>query len=452
MTDLDIKSMRWLILPLRRFMNNSASSGIVLFGAALLAMLMANSPWHEEFHHFWELSFTIGWEGFRLEQSLHHWINDGLMSMFFFVVGLELKRELIDGELRDPRHAVLPIIAAVFGMLLPAIIYLSLNLSPSTRLGWGIPMATDIAFALGVLYLLGDRVPTAAKVFLTSIAIVDDLGAVLVIALFYTSDINFVSLLVGLAFLLVLAVANRLGVRNTSFYGIIGIGGIWVSFFMSGIHPTIAAVLIAFTIPARGIMPRRHYLDRMNYLIGAFQKTQVTPSPLLTERQMEIVEKIREVTKAFLPPLQRLEHALHPFVAYVVMPLFALSNAGVRLTPEVLSYVGSSVTIGIFLGLLLGKTLGIFGVSWLLVRLKMIRLPEGIHMQHIMGLSLLAAIGFTMSLFIAGLASDQESFILQAKLGILSASLIAGVLGYTILRYSYRMQAAVIEPQSDLVG
>lgn len=424
----------WLIEPLKRFINNSAFSGILLLSATCLAMLIANSPWAEAFHHFWEIEFAIGTENFLLKQSLHHWINDGLMSIFFFVVGLELKREFIAGELRNPKNAIMPIIAATCGMIFPALIYLFFNSEPSTQKGWGIPTATDIAFALGVLYLLGDRVPTVLKVFLTTIAIVDDLGAVLVIAIFYTSEININSLITAGIFLFVLIVANRLGVRKTWFYGVIGIVGIWASFSMSGVHPTISAVLLAFTIPARTSIDEEKYLYKMNYLIEEFKKAQTTQLPVVTHEQIEIVEKMREVGKVFLPPLQRLEYILHPWVAYVVMPIFALSNAGVAISQESLQYFSSNVTLGIVLGLIAGKFFGICGVSWLLHRFKLVRLHPEITLLHLIGVGFLSAIGFTMSLFIAELASQESSFLVQAKIGILFASFIAGIVGYMIMR------------------
>ncbi len=424
----------WLVKPLKRFINNSAFSGILLFSATILAMIIANSPWAEAFHHFWEIEFAIGTEKFLMKKSLHHWINDGLMSIFFFVVGLELKRELLAGELRNPKNAILPIIAAICGMLFPALIYIMFNPNLPTQKGWGIPMATDIAFALGVLYLLGDKVPTTVKVFLTTIAIVDDLGAVLVIAIFYTSEINVNSLITAGVFLLVLIVANRLGVRKTWFYGIIGIGGIWVSFSMSGVHPTISAVLLAFTIPARTYIDEEKYLYKLNYLIDEFKKAQTTHLPVVTHEQIEIVEKMREVGKRFLPPLQRLEYILHPWVAYLVMPIFALSNAGVKISQESLSYLTSNITLGITFGLLLGKFLGISGISWLLHRLKWVRLHPDISLKYLVGVGFLSGIGFTMSLFIAELASQEEIFLVQAKLGILLASILAGGLGYFFIR------------------
>ncbi|MCW8939550.1 MAG: Na+/H+ antiporter NhaA, partial [Flavobacteriales bacterium] len=240
---------KWIIDPIQRFINNSTTSGIVLFSSAFLAIILSNSPWSHEFHAFWELEFSISFDGHYITKNLHHWINDGLMAVFFFVVGLELKREIVAGELKDPKNAILPITAAIGGMILPAVVYLLFNQSGPTTDGWGIPMATDIAFALGVLYLLGNKVPLSLKIFLTALAIVDDIGAVLVIAFFYTSNIDFISLATGGVFMLILIASNLIGIRNTIYYAIIGIGGLWLAFLMSGVHATIAAVMAAMTIP-----------------------------------------------------------------------------------------------------------------------------------------------------------------------------------------------------------
>lgn len=448
---LDRKSFTWLLEPIRRFMNNSALSGILLFSAAALSMIIANSPFGEDFHHFWETKFIIGFESFNINQSLHHWINDGLMSIFFFVVGLELKREIIAGELRNPKNAILPIVAALCGMAFPALIYTFFNPTGEASHGWGIPMATDIAFALGILYLFGDRVPVSLKVFLTTIAIVDDLGAVLVIAFFYTSEINFNSLAVAGGFLVLLAIANRLGIRNTLFYGLIGIVGIWVSFLISGVHATISAVLLAFTIPARVKFTEDAYISKMNFLMNKFRDAQTSKAPMVTEEQLEIVEKIREVGKDAITPLQRLEYYLHPWVAYFVMPIFALSNAGVALSQDAVGEVFSNITLGIIAGLILGKFIGIVGSTLLLHKLKIARIPRELNSFHIIGVGFLAAIGFTMSLFIAELASKNDLFLLQAKLGILIASLISGFLGYYFIKKASKKKITIQVEHTETV-
>ncbi len=431
---------RWIIDPMKRFLSNSSMSGIVLFSSALLAIILSNSPWSEAFHNLWETKISVGLHDWQLSKSLHHWINDGLMAVFFFVVGLELKREIISGELSNPKAAMLPIAAALGGMLVPALIYFALNPSGETSGGWGIPMATDIAFALGILYLLGDKVPVSLKIFLTALAITDDLGAVLVIAFFYTSDINLTSLALGGGFMAVLVIANRIGVRNTLFYGMVGIGGLWLAFLMSGVHATIAAVLAAFTIPANAKISEDLYNRKLASLLDRFKKAKPNNSPTVTTEQLHILEEIRYVSEKALTPLQRLEHAMHPFVSFVVMPLFALANAGISLSAESLSHLGSNVTLGVLLGLLLGKVIGVFGFTALATRLRLASLPDDMSNRHLVGAGFLAGIGFTMSLFIAQLAFDSPVFIEEAKMGILLASLIAGTTGYLIIKSANKVK------------
>lgn len=425
---------KWIIDPMKRFLNNSTMSGIVLFSSALIAILISNSPLADDFHHFWEIKLSIGFHDWQLSKSLHHWINDGLMAVFFFVVGLELKREIISGELNNPRGALLPIAAAVGGMVVPALIYFIINPSGEASGGWGIPMATDIAFALGILYLLGDKVPVSLKIFLTALAIADDLGAVLVIAFFYTSDINMISLLTGAGFMLVLIIANRIGISNTLFYGIVGIGGLWLAFLMSGVHATIAAVMAAFTIPAKVKYSEEVFDKKLSVLMARFREAHPNNSPTVTTEQLHILEKVRYVSKKALTPLQRLEHSMHPLVAFIIMPLFALANAGITLTSESLSLLSSDITIGVFLGLVLGKVIGVVGFVTILVRLGWAELPGDFTRRHLLGAGFLAGIGFTMSLFISNLALENKIYIEAAKMGILLASLVAGLVGYFILK------------------
>jgi NhaA family Na+:H+ antiporter len=420
--------------PMAKFINKSSTSGIILFSSALLAILLANSPWAESFHHFWEKEFSIGFNGKMLSKSLHHWINDGLMAVFFFVVGLELKREIMAGELSTPRKAILPIAAAAGGMIFPALIYLVFNRNGDTSSGWGIPMATDIAFALGILYLLGDRVPVSIKIFLTALAIADDLGAVLVIAFFYTSEINTESLLHAFVYLAILYSANRLGVRSTLFYALIGIGGVWLAFLLSGVHATIASVLAAFTMPASVKVNEDCYSNRLQKLLNDFRKAEPNDNPFITGEQLHIIEEIRDLSKKAMTPLQRLEHGMHPLVAYVIMPVFALSNAGVSLTEDLLQQLTSPVTMGVFAGLLMGKVIGVIGITTIFTKLGWAELPEGMTPLHLVGVGFLAAIGFTMSLFIAGLAFTDATHIAEAKLGILLASVTASFAGYFIIR------------------
>lgn len=421
---------RWVVEPIKDFINNSTTSGIVLFSSALLALILANSPWSDAFHHFWETPFSLGIGDFQLSKTLHHWINDGLMAVFFFVVGLELKREIVGGELSQPKNAILPIMAALGGMLFPALLFLAFNSTGEASNGWGIPMATDIAFALGVLYLLGDRVPLQVKIFLTVLAIADDIGAVLVIAFFYTSSIDFDSLLVGGIFMAVLIFGNIIGIRSTLFYGIIGICGLWLAFLMSGVHATIAAVLAAFTIPANPKLTEKEFLNNLDFLHKEFKNSKPNDNPTITNEQLHILEEIRDYSKKALTPLQRLEHTMHPLVAFLIMPIFALCNAGVTINASMFNEGISMVTLGVMVGLLFGKLIGVLGFTWLFTKMKWAKLPNELTLLHILGIGFLASIGFTMSLFITELAFEDAQLIKEAKLGVLIASILASFLGY----------------------
>ena len=424
----------WLTDPLANFLGRQTTSGMVLFVAAVVALFLANSPFADGYHHLWNNEFSVGFNDFFISKTLHHWINDGLMAVFFFVIGLELKREIIAGELSNPRDALLPIAAGAGGMVVPALIYIAFNPSGNANDGWGIPMATDIAFALGIISLLGDRVPLSLKVFLTALAIADDLGAVLVIAIFYTSHIDYASLAVGAGFLILLVTSNLLGVRNILWYGLLGIGGLWLAFLLSGVHATIAAVLAAFTIPANVKISDKGFLSHINTLVNKFEAATSNDVTLVTDEQLHVLEDIRAVAREALTPLQRLEHAMHPFVAFVVMPVFALANAGITFPTDFLGQLASPVTLGVAFGLLGGKVLGIIGICYILIRFQWASLPEQTGWGHLFGAAMLASVGFTMSLFITGLAFSDDALILQAKLGILMASLVGGAAGYYVLR------------------
>ena len=424
-----------VVQPIQRFILQEKAGGIVLGLSVIIAMILANSPWSEDYFHVLEHKLGFIFDGIPFfEYSIHHWINDGLMAVFFFVVGLELKREIVGGELSNPRKALLPIGAAIGGMLVPALIYMSLNPSGEVHHGWGIPMATDIAFALGVLYLLGSKIPLSLKVFLTALAIVDDLGAVLVIAFFYTSDISMVSLLAGLGFVLVMFIGNKMGVRNILFYAIVGIVGVWIAFLLSGVHATIAAVLAAFTIPSNVGINEGNFIKRINSSLERFKKMVPNDKVTLTGEQIHQLETIKEDTNCAIPPLQRLEHSMHPFVTFFVLPVFALANAGVSLDIDIQALFSTNVALGVGLGLLVGKVAGIVGFTLLLVKLKVAPFPDGMNVRNLFGVGLLASIGFTMSLFITSLAFSNEALITQAKIGIFVASIIGGVLGYFVLR------------------
>ncbi len=423
------------MLPIKLFMGREKSGGIVLILSVTLAMLLANSNIAESYFHFFEqeVGFIVNGEPY-LNYSLHHWINDGLMAMFFFVVGLELKREFIGGELADIRNTILPIGAAIGGMIVPALIFLSLNIGTPQTMGWGIPMATDIAFALGVVYLLGDKVPVSAKVFLTTLAIVDDLGAVLVIAFFYTSELSIASLLFGLGFLAVMFIGNRLGIKSLFFYAVLGIGGVWVTFLLSGIHATIAAVLAAFMIPADAKINESVYLKRMKKLTRRFEKEEPNEVRTLEEGQVDVLTHIQHDTEIAIPLLQQLEHKMSPIVTFLIMPIFAIANAGISFTDLSLSDIFSThVALGVTLGLLLGKPIGIIGATFLMVKMRWATLPSAITRRTLLGLGMLASIGFTMSMFISTLAFTDELLMTQAKLGIFLASILGGIGGYVLL-------------------
>ena len=415
-----------LVIPTLQFLHRERSSGIVLGIFVLLALVLANSPFRETYTHFLEHHFGFSINGQTyLDFSLEHWINDGLMSMFFFVVGLELKREFIGGELRDLRKVTLPVVAALCGMLFPAAIYLIFNAGAATSQGWGIPMATDIAFALAVLQLLGNRVPMSAKVFLTTLAIVDDLGSVVIIALFYTTEISFASLAIGFVVLTVM------------FYGVLGIGGVWVAFLTSGVHATISAVLAAMVIPADARIPEAAFLARIRKLTRQFENAAPNDVRTLEPEQVEILARVQADSSRAIPPLQRLEHGLHPLVAFVVMPIFALANAGISFVDLNLGAVFSNgVAIGVMAGLLVGKPVGIVFAVWITERLGFGRRSRGMTWQRIWGLGFLAGIGFTMSMFITMLAFTSPENAIQSKLGIFAASIVGGIAGYIILRKS----------------
>lgn len=430
----DKSHIDYWMAPINRFMHNESASSIVLVFSLLAALFLANSPWKENYFEWWHTHLSISIGSFELDKTLHHWINDGLMSIFFFVVGLELKREVVGGELSNPKNAILPISAALGGMVLPALVFIFFNFNGDGFNGWGIPMATDIAFALGILYVFGKRVPLSLKVFLTVLAVVDDLGAVLVIAFFYTSDISYFSLGLGAVFMAVLLIANFLNVRNTVFYGIVGIGGLWLAFMLSGVHATIAGVLAAFAIPAKTAIDQPKFRVVMDKLLHQFSQSQNNNSDLVTTEQLYLLENMKKNVSYSETPLQKLEHALHPLVAFVVIPIFAFANAGITFDTASLQGLVSPLGLGIMLGLIVGKFIGIVGLSKLVVKLKWTQLPDGMKWPQVYALSFLAAIGFTMSIFIAELAFKGETEIIQqSKMAILFASILAGSIGALIL-------------------
>ena len=366
--------------------------------------------------------------------NIHHWINDGLMALFFFTIGLEIKREIIGGELSSMKKASLPIIAAIGGMLVPAVFYFLTNINnPDFQSGWGIPMATDIAFALGLLAMLGDRVNINIKIFLTALAIADDLGAILVIAIFYTESINYAELINAAVFIAILFAANKLGVRKTAFYAIVGLIGVWISFFFSGVHATIAGVLIAFTIPARPKINENIFIDKIGAKITKFKAAISNDNSLLTQKQAHLISDIDKIADDAGTPLQNLEHFLHPIATFFILPLFALANAGIHIEGNILEMIFHPISLGIIIGLVLGKTLGISGFVYFARMFKISVLPEGVTMRQIVGAGMMAGIGFTMSIFISDLAFTNPEYVQIAKIGIFTASIIAAIIGMILL-------------------
>jgi Na+:H+ antiporter, NhaA family len=428
-----------ILEPFQRFFRIEASGGIVLLIFTIIALIWANSEWGDVYKKLWHYEFTIGIIGkFSISKDILHWINDGLMVIFFFVVGLEIKRELVAGELSSIKKASFPIAAAIGGMVVPAIVYIVVNTNPNTEVGWGIPMATDIAFSLGILSLLGKRVPIALKVFLVAFAIVDDLGAILIIALFYSEQILWSYLFIGLGLIIVLVVFNRMQIKTIHPYMLIG-WVIWYLFLKSGIHPTIAGVLIAFTIPVQRNIRLGEFSERMQYNLDTFctfpnQKNKIT----LTYKQLAAIDNMEAEIFNVQSPVQRLEHNLHKFVTYIVMPLFALTNAGVVLRSASLSNVFTDLSGVIELSLVFGKMIGIFLFSWIAVKIGLAALPDKVKWTHIISLGFLGGMGFTMSLFISNLAFSSEALLNPAKIGILTGSLIAGVIGYLSLYFTLR--------------
>lgn len=425
-----------LLSPFSGFIRNEVSGGIFLLTATLIALVWANSPYQASYADLWKTPLSVGIGSHYLEKSLLHWINDGLMAIFFFVVGLEIKREFLVGELSEIQQAVLPLAAALGGMLVPAGFYLTLNIGTDGEMGWGIPMATDIAFVLGVLALLGRGIPLSLKVFLVSLAIVDDLATVLVIALFYSSNISLSNLAVGGATLFLLVLSNVLGIRHLIVYSALGIGGVWLAFLLSGIHATVAGVLVALTIPARPRIGREEFIQKAADFLRIFQRVnQAGASVLANEKQSEAAEAVRVTSDLVQTPLQRLEHHFQPWVSFVIMPLFALANAGISFPKNMGATLYEAIPLGILAGLLIGKQVGITFFSWIAVRLGLGKLPQGVGWRQIYGVGWLGGIGFTMSIFMTNLAFQNEDHVNTAKTAILVASLIAGTIGWTILRF-----------------
>ena len=418
--------------PMQEFIQRSQSGGIVLLATTVIALAIANSPLHAGYTALLETYIGITVGPLVLKLSLLHWINDGLMAIFFFLVGLEIKREVLVGELANIRAATLPIVAAFGGVIAPALIYTALNGGGAGARGWGVPMATDIAFALGCLALLGNRIPFGLKIFLTAVAIVDDLLAVLVIALFYTSSLQLAVLSGGFGVLLLLAAANLFGIRNPLVYAGLGVL-VWLAFLNSGVHATIAGVLVALTVPARSRINAATFIGRTSQILRQFAEGG-SGNARTTEAQQSAIIELEEACEQAQAPLQNMEHRLHSVVGFVIMPVFALANAGVVLSLNTVNSESLPVLLGITLGLTLGKPLGILAATWLAVRAGIAELPQAVTWRHMLGVGVLGGMGFTMSLFIASLAFNNPETLATAKLAILIASSLAGGAGLLLLR------------------
>jgi NhaA family Na+:H+ antiporter len=419
-----------------RFFHSEVSGSVVLISCTLVALVWANSPWSQSYFDIAHVEIGFSWGDASLTLSLQHWINDALMAIFFFVVGLEVKREIAIGQLSTLRKAALPVSAAIGGMLIPAAIYVAINSGGQAVHGWGIPMATDIAFALGILALFGSRAPIGLKVFLTALAIADDIGAVLVIAIFYTASLKLGALAVAGIFMLLIAGARAIGIRRSGIYLALAVG-VWLSVLVSGIHATVAGILVAMLVPIRATVDPEKFLERAKARLAELESAHLTHDSMVGDKaQLHALDDMHSATGDMIPAGIALEHYLHPLQAFLILPLFALFNAGVELGGDSLSQTTDPVGIGIVLGLVLGKQIGVTGLSWIAVRSGRADLPDGVTWPHIWGASCLAGVGFTMSLFITELAFDDPSHVAKAKLGILAASVIAGLLGYWILSRS----------------
>jgi len=427
------------LTPFQEFVSDQTTSSLLLIGCTLAALLIANSPYAHAYEAFIDTPLGVNFGEHVFRMDLRHWINDGLMTLFFFLIGLEIKRELLVGELRDMQRSLPVIVAALGGMLAPALIFFLLNAGGDYAHGWGIPMATDTAFAIGLLALLGNRIPTAAVTFLIALAIIDDLGAILVIAVFYSESISVAHLGAAAAALGLLLLTNLLGIRSVALYLVGGIL-VWVAMLGSGVHATVAGILVAATIPAR---PKRRpgwFLQHTQHLLNRFrelEKRKDTHQPMLGEtEQHAVAARLQDAAEKATTPLRRWEHALDRPVSLFVMPVFALTNAGITISREALDGIWHNpLTLGIVFGLVLGKGLGIPLFTWLAVRLRLGRLPDGVGFRHIVGLGLFGGMGFTMSIFIARLGfGDAPEAMHAAKVGILAASLLAGCAGYLWLR------------------
>jgi NhaA family Na+:H+ antiporter len=419
-----------------RFFKSEAKGSVLLLFCTLVALTWANSPWSDLYFQLVHAKLGLSWNDSKFSLSAEHWINDGLMSLFFFVVGLEIKRELVIGHLSTLKKAILPVAAAMGGMVLPAFIYFLLNSGREGARGWGVPMATDIAFAIGILAVLGPRVPEGLKVFLTAVAIADDLGAVLVIALFYTERISIGPLIAAIVLLLMLALVSRRRVGSLLVYAVLVLG-VWLAVFASGVHATVAGILVAMVVPVRARIKRERFVSIARAQLAELEagdfSREITD---LNSEQVEALDALQQATSDVVPAGSAFERYLHPVTAYAILPLFALFNAGVVIDYKLLHALSHPVGLGILLGLVIGKQTGIAGASWIVARFGLADVPPDLSWTQIYGAAILGGIGFTMALFVSDLAIQDNQLLGFSKLAILVASAICAAGGYAVLRRS----------------
>ena len=440
--DKYIKSTRQLVAdqilkPAQQFFNKEASSSILLIAATIIALVWINSDIGETYHGFWhtKISFTFGY--FNISKTLLHWVNDGLMSLFFFTVGLEIKREILVGELATPKKALLPVIAALGGMIVPGLIYVAFNIGSPTIHGWGIPVATDIAFALGAVAVFGRRLPVGLRIFLAAFAIADDLGAVVIIAIFYTKEIVWSNLIISLFLTFGLAVANFFWIRQTLIYAILGLA-VWFFVLGSGVHPTIAGVVVSLFVPARGRYDTDNFLQNVKNITEKFECEEQSCgySILLNQEHLYAVQALELACHDVETPLQRLMHALHPWVAFLILPLFAMGNTGLIFKGIVFSEtISNPAVLGIIFGLVFGKPIGVMLFSYLSVKTGLASLPQEVRWSHIFGGAMLGGIGFTMSLFLSELSFSDPIILDYARIAILAGSILSAAIGMSYLGF-----------------
>src|SRR5271167_104274 len=429
---------RTLVLPIQEFIHIQGISSVLLLAAAIAALIWANSPWHDSYHHIWEMELSLS----QLQLPIHAWINDALMAIFFFLVGMEIKHEIVHGELSDIRKAALPIVGALGGMIVPALLFVALNYGGAGQHGWGVPMATDIAFSLGVLGMV-KGIPSELKVFLLTLAIADDIGAIIVIAFFYTDTLHVQALFVGVFFLLVMFALRRIGISRTIVYVVLGIA-FWVAILQSGVHATIAGVILGFMVPTTPRLSLKEFQEIGVDMIHRFRAARAEGDTAMAHRLLGSFEQLIHATEA---DSERLTRKLNDWVSFVVLPLFALSNAGVDFSGGALQeLLASRIAWGVLFGLVIGKPIGIVGFSKLAVQFGLARLPSGVTWLQMAAVGTLAGIGFTVSIFISSLAFDDPIHLMEAKTAVLVASLIAGLAGFFALRPEAKLEGATEAP------